>query len=345
MKPQGNIVEAPSIAICIPAFGRIDEYRALLDSALLLEVFPSEIIVCEDGSAERDALRLLSQQYAIRLKNKNCMLIFHENVKNLGYDGNLRQLLQIATTDYVFFIGNDDHLLPKAIAIAQKYLATHNVLAASRTFLRFKDNPEKHLGVSRCFSQDMVLNARNATSGTMLRIGGFFGGLIFNRQWAMGKTTHRYDGSLFYQIYLLLMAFAEGDVGYIATPTVAARADNAPLFGTASSEKEHFTPGRYTAKARGRMWQSILLIAKECEQSTQQPMLSSIKHELATRMSFHVFEMFTSRPKKELIALKVELQRIGLFSHPIPHFLFAVNFLFGRHARHFYSLARRLIQK
>jgi abequosyltransferase len=340
-----STAQPPSISICIPAYSRIDEYRTLLDSIRQLEVMPREVVVCEDGSAERAALHALTQTYTADLAVKNCTLIFHENARNLGYDANLRQLLALASSDYVFFIGNDDYVLPNAIASVQKYLSKNSVLAASRTFLRFKDNPLKPLGVSRCFNEDRVLNKTTSSAGTMLRIGGFFGGLVFQRAWALSKTTTRYDGSLFYQIYLLLLAFSEGNVGYMHTATVAARADNAPLFGAASSEKEHFTPGKYTAKARGKMWESILWIATECEAQTQQPMLESIRHELATRMSFHVFEMFVGRPHTELAALKIELTRIGLYTHTMPKILYAINYLLGRHARYFYSSARRLIQK
>ncbi len=342
---MSTTASTPTISVCIPAYSRVAEYQTLLDSVLKLSPLPREVVVCEDGSAERTTLRELSQSYVEPLAAQGCTLLFHENAHNLGYDANLRQLLALASSEYVFFIGNDDYLLPNAIATTQNFLSEHTVLAASRSFLRFKDNPLKPLGISRCFHENKVLDKRNSSAGMMLRIGGFFGGLVFNRQWALSKTTTRYDGSLFYQIYLLLLAYAEGQVGYINIPTVAARADNAPLFGAASSEKEHFTPGKYTAKARGKMWESILWIAKECETQTQQPMLASIRHELSTRMSFHVFEMFAGRPRSELTALKIELRRIGLYDHAMPKLLYAINYLLGHQARYFYIAARRLIQK
>jgi abequosyltransferase len=334
-----------SISLCIPAYSRIDEYKLLLDSIVVLDVLPNEVVVCEDGSAERPALRKLSEVYAAQLKARGCAFIFHENSENLGYDANLRQLLSVSSSDYIFFIGNDDYLLPNAIFTVRQFLAKNSILAASRTFVRFKDDPSKPLGISRCFTEDKILNQSTSTAGMMLRIGGFFGGLVFKRQWALSKSTTRYDGSLFYQIYLLLLAYAEGNVGYINTPIVAARADNAPLFGAASSEIEHFTPGRYTAAARGKMWESILWIAKECEEQTKLPMLASIRHELATRMSFHVFEMFTGRPRSELYALKNELTRLGLFSHAMPKLLYSINYMLGNKAGYVYSVARLLIQR
>ena len=127
--------QPPSIAVCIPAFSRVQEYCTLLDSIVQLEVLPKEIVVCEDASQERDQLRELSRPYADQLALRHCNFVFHENEKNLGYDANLREIFKTATADYVFFIGNDDYILPKAISIAQDYLLQHPVLAASRTFL------------------------------------------------------------------------------------------------------------------------------------------------------------------------------------------------------------------
>ncbi len=335
----------PTISICIPAYSRPNEYSTLLKSLSQLTHMPHEVLVCEDGSVERNELRSMTLAYQEVFAQRGCLLRFHENTQNLGYDANLRQLLGLANSEYVFFIGNDDYVLPDAISTVQQYLLQHPVLAASRTFLRFKDDPLQPLGTSRVFHENKILDKQNSSAGTMLRIGGYFGGLIFNRKWALTKTTIRYDGSLFYQIYLLLHAFADGDVGYMNTATVAARADNAPLFGSSPSENEHFTPGKYTAKARGKMWKSILQIAQDCESQTQQPMIESIRHELTTRMSFHVFEMFAGRSQVEINALRDELKHLGLYNHYIPKLLYYINTILGRHAMIFYANMRKLLQR
>lgn len=336
----------PTIAVCIPAYGRPDEFALLLQSIVLQTVLPDEVIVCEDGSEERLQLKELFNTFAKNLpKDSKCHIRFIENPMNMGYDGNLRTLIAHANSDYIFFIGNDDYILVDGIANSLAFLVQHPVLAASRSFARFNTDPHKPIGYSRLWREDLVHDKNSATAGMMLRIGGFFGGLIFNREWAQSMATARYDGTLYYQIYLLLHASTRGSIGYISIPTVAARADNAPLFGSASAEKGSFVPGRYTVQARGKMWESILQITADCEQQTGQPMLESMRQELAGRMSFHVFEMFAGRPTSELKALRQELERLGLFNHRIAKTCYLLNRSCGRHARGAYTFARWLLQR
>ncbi|MBS7808576.1 glycosyltransferase family A protein [Variovorax sp. PCZ-1] len=340
-----HITDTPRLSVCIPAYGRPEEYALLLKSIEAQTQFPHEVLICEDGSPQRDALRDITTQFASRMRVHGLVVRFIENPINLGYDGNLRRLIELATGTHVFFIGNDDFILPDGIQIAQRFLMNNQVLAASRSFARFDHDPLKPIGYSRQIATDTSISKASHPAGIVMRIGGFFGGLIFDRNWALQHSTQQYDGTLYYQIYLLLEAYCHGTIGYMATPTVAARADNAPLFGSAKSEKSHFTPGRYSAQARGRMWESILTITSDVEKKNQVALIASMRSELAGRMSFHLFEMFAGRSTAEQRQLKEELNRLGLFDHWMPKTLYIMNTLLGSHSAWVYQLARRSIQR
>ena len=43
------------------------------------------------------------------------MLRYFENEENLGYDGNVRTLVQKASGEFCFFMGNDDIMCPGAL--------------------------------------------------------------------------------------------------------------------------------------------------------------------------------------------------------------------------------------
>jgi glycosyltransferase involved in cell wall biosynthesis len=335
----------PNISICIPAYGRPDEFSLLLESLRLLTTPAYEILICEDGSPQRQLISELAQQFANNMRDVPTTVRYVNNDQNLGYDGNLRQLISLATGDYVFFIGNDDYVLPQAMKTASQFLQQHKVLAASRSFARFSTNPLQPVGYSRVYLTDQVITKDNANAGMVQRIGGFFGGLIFDRRWAESMATNEYDGTLYYQMYLLLNAYATGSIGYMCEPTVAARADNAPLFGSAQSEQDHFTPGRYSAQARGKMWESILRIAQDTERKTGVPISEAVQHELSGRMSFHVFEMFAGRGKDELKKLRLELKRLNLYGHWLPKCLYSINYILGKNSSYFYSLTRKVIQR
>ena len=334
-----------SISICIPAYGRPAEFSLLLKSLRLLTTPAHEILICEDGSPQRQQVFELAQQFANDMRDAPTIVRYVNNEKNLGYDGNLRQLISLATGDYVFFIGNDDYVLPQAMKTTAQFLQQHKVLAASRSFARFSTNPLQPVGYSRVYPTDQVITKDNASAGMVQRIGGFFGGLIFDRRWAESMATNEYDGTLYYQMYLLLNAYATGTIGYMCEPTVAARADNAPLFGNAQSEQGHFTPGRYSAQARGKMWESILRIAQDTEHKTGVPISEAVRHELSGRMSFHVFEMFAGRDKDELLRLRSELIRLQLYGHWLPKCFYLVNYVLGNYSIYFYLSARKVMQR
>jgi abequosyltransferase len=335
----------PKLSVCIPAYGRVREYTLLLQSLLLQTSPPDEILICEDGSKERAQLKSITLDLVPQFSDAGCNVRFIENPNNLGYDANLRELIKLAKFEYVVFIGNDDYFLSDGIENLKSYLSLHKVLACSRSFSRFHTDPLQPVGFSRVFKTDTILNKATYPAGMMVRVGGFFGGLVFDRAWANSKNTTQYDGSLFYQIYLLFVAYTEGNIGYVSTPLVAARADNAPLFGNSESEKLHFVPGRYTAESRGRMWAEILRIATDCENKAGIPILESVKKELSGRMSFHVFEMFAGRPSSELNALRTELVRLNLFDDLTPKFLFWFNKFLGGKSIYGYILTRKIFQK
>lgn len=345
MTNTNAITNSPRLSVCIPAYGRPEEYALLLKSIEAQTHLPHEVLICEDGSQQRDALRDITAQFGARMKSRGLSVRFVENPINLGYDGNLRRLIELATGTHVFFIGNDDYILPDGIQIAHNFLLGNSVLAASRSFARFDHDPLRPIGYSRQLASDTTINKASHPAGIVMRIGGFFGGLIFDRAWALQLSTQQYDGTLYYQIYLLLEAYCQGNIGYMATPTVAARADNAPLFGSATSEKGHFTPGIYNAKSRGRMWESILNIAGDIEKKNQTPLLASIRAELAGRMSFHLFEMFAGRSSAEQLELKQELIRLNLFDHWMPKTLYSLNTILGSHSGLAYRFARYAIQR
>jgi glycosyltransferase involved in cell wall biosynthesis len=337
--------ETIRLSVCIPAYGRPSEYALLLKSIRAQSMLPYEVLICEDGSPQRSLIRDITTSFANEMQGVGLSIRFVENPTNLGYDGNLRRLIELATGTHVFFIGNDDYILPHGLRITQEFLNRNAVLAASRSFARFDHNPLKPLGYSRQLSHDALLNRARCSAGTVLRVGGFFGGLVFDRKWAMSHATEHYDGSLYYQIYLLFVAYTEGSIGYIASPTVAARADNTPLFGSSKSERAHFTPGRYSAKARGKMWESILGIAKDIENQSNIPIYQAVRKELAGKMSFHLFEMFAGRPNTELSELRQELLRLDLYDHWMPKMLLCMNRLLGPVSIVPYRIARALLQR
>lgn len=333
-----------SITLGVPAYGRPKDLHDLLRSVLQQTEVPNELLLCEDGSPQRAEVKKVMAQYDSALIAKGINVIYRENLVNLGYDGNVRNVIAQSNSDYVMLLGNDDVLLPDAIKLAKKYLGKTQLNAVSRSFYRFSESPKNILGQSKFYNKEHVFKIENSNAGMAFRLSAFFGGIIFNKKWADDLATEKFDGSLYYQSYLFFHAFLQSGIGYIHTPIVAARVGNPPLFGSAKSEETIHTQGRYTASSRADMWRSVIKIAVDVGDAYKKNIETSVRRELEVRMSFHLFEMFASKSLFELRALRAELESLGLYNHPLPQLFYWVNRIFGRHSKFFYFAARRLSQ-
>ncbi|WP_421184642.1 glycosyltransferase [Aeromonas enteropelogenes] len=334
-----------SICVVIPAYNRTEELSELLDSVLLQIILPDNVLICEDCSPEREKIIELYNSYSKRFEEKGIGLRLNLNSTNLGYDKNVRKCLHEASADWAIIMGNDDILLPNCIGTVKKFIEKNNVKFISRTFLRFVDSIDEPKGISSLFNQDVIISPETYSPKYIFRSAGFVGGLVINLDFAKKYETDKYDGSLYYQIYLAALAYLEGGIGYISTPIIGGRADNPPMFGQSEDDKEFHVPGSYSAKGRARMWQGVLDIAKEIDDSRGVNLTTEIKRELRVRQSFHVFEMNAGQPYVVLKELKSELSRLDLFNHPLPIGLYLFNIIFGRKSRFGYSIMRRILQR
>ena len=333
------------ISVGIPAYSRCRELQELLESIDSQTVLPTEITICEDHSIERLTIRSIVEQWRERFAKSGCRINYHENEVNLGYDGNLRKVIAVSHSPWVMLLGNDDLLLENCVETVEHFLSTHqDATMVSRSFLRFDKDIKKPIGVSRIASRDEVFTARNNSSNMIFRSCGFVGGLIVSREWASRIATARYDGTLYYQIYLGSVSFCEAGIGYIAEPIIGGRACNPPLFGSAEVEREIHVPGSYTPKGRAKMWAAVLAIVDDIGAQYGLDLHSGIKRELEVRQSFHVFEMAAGSDRRKLSELRDELKRLGLFSHVYPRAFFLVDWVLGSRAKTFYALARKLMQ-
>jgi len=219
-----------------------------------------------------------------------------------------------------------------------------NIKLVSRSFVRFAEAIDSPLGISSLSNNDKVFNVDTNKPRMLFRTCGFVGGLMVNTAWAKEYDTDKYDGTLFYQIYLAAQAFCEGGIGYISTPIVGGRAGNPPLFGSATTEKSVHVPGSYSAQGRAKMWRSVLEICRDVGASKGVDLVSDVKHELMVRQSFHVFEMMVSADKSVLNELRSELKRLDIYSHPVPVTLYWLVRIMGWRARYFFDLIRKVMQ-
>lgn len=339
------MVSAADISVVVPAYNRTIELVELLVSVLQQTQMPREVVIVEDFSPERDAIRKVCEDHAPLFKKAGSSLRYVENEVNLGFDRNLRKCLSIPEGTWALLLGNDDLLLPVAVEEVVRYLSENDVSVASRSFIRFDKDVNQPLGLSKISDTDAVFKVGSSSSNMIFRSGAFIGGLLFDVDFCRRNEVNSYDGSLYYQIYLFSLAFCSKGIGYISTPIAAGRAGNPPMFGSSDNEKSVHVPGAYTAAGRAKMWQGVLDIVADVQKKFNVDLMSNIKRELMVRQSFHIFEMNSGSGYRANHDLARELSRVGLFSHFLPFSLFLLNAVLGRRASVFYGLARRFLQR
>jgi len=335
-----------TLSVAVPSFSRPRDLDYLLETIHDGTDFPDEVVICDDNSPDQAEIRLIIDKWRAAFERSSSALRYVQNEVNLGYDRNLQKLIRECTSDYVVFIGNDDAFTSAGIKCIYDGIAANPGLKAfSRSFVKFSDSLATSSGVSRFASQDCIFTTANSRPRMYLRLCAYFGGLIFNRAWALGKERDSYNGTLYYQLYLFGCAYLETGVGYIYEPVVGARTDGVPLFGVASTEAATHQPGGYSAKARGKMWSDILRIARDIDRAYEAHSYEDIHYELKTRLSFHVFESYTHKSIQDLLALVKELNRLGLMSHPVPIVLFLTVLVLRKWSALVFGLSRRIYQK
>jgi len=97
------------LSICIPTFNRAGLLRETLDSIICQARDALEIVVCDNASS--DATRELIQEY----QGKFPRLTYFRWPENMGADRNFLKTVELATGDYCWLMGDDDHLEPGAL--------------------------------------------------------------------------------------------------------------------------------------------------------------------------------------------------------------------------------------
>ena len=99
------------LSICIPTYNRPESLDNCLNS--LAKQKEKNFEVCISDNCSKADIKKIIKSY-----KKNLKIKFNRNNKNLGFALNLLKVSSMAKGEYIWFIGDDDLLVPGAI----KYL-------------------------------------------------------------------------------------------------------------------------------------------------------------------------------------------------------------------------------
>ncbi|AZI42077.1 glycosyltransferase family 2 protein [Deinococcus psychrotolerans] len=301
----------PFLSVCIPAYNRAQFLGPLLDSILSQNYGDYEIVICEDLSPQREAIAQVVRTYKARTDK----IRYIENVRNLGYDANFRELLTQACGEYCFFMGNDDLMADGALSKVSEVLHKHsNIGLILRSYDWFIDDYRKPEQTIQYFASDRIFPPGEETIATAYRRCGVLSGYVIHRESAMNAATEEFDGFLFYQMYLAASVLVEKGAYYVRDVLTHSRSTETPDFGNSAMEKGIFTPGTYTPEARIHMITGMLTIARTVDKKSGLRFANAIERDIANYVYPYISDQLNLPLPKYLNFLK-KLKNLGLGKH------------------------------
>src|SRR3989344_9506867 len=98
-----------SLTVAIPTYNRSETLEKILLQLSQEKDIPFNILVSDDQSS--DDTEAMIRRYQLILPN----LVYNKNPVNLGFSGNVCKLYELADTRYVWFLCDDETVLPGAI--------------------------------------------------------------------------------------------------------------------------------------------------------------------------------------------------------------------------------------
>ncbi len=232
----------PFISICIPSYNRPDEIYRLLKSIDAASHDEIEIVVCEDMSPRRTEISAKVMEYA---NHSDYDVKYYENKENLGYDKNLRELIQKASGEYIIFMGDDDWFVPEALDKFIGFLKGHRELGyILKTHILIHDDGTQEL--FKYFPESIFFEKGEDAYLSLFRKSVFISGFTFKREYSLNYLVDCFDGTLLFQLYILAEITLKYPSAFCDIPLTAQDKGGTPFFGSCESESSLYTPNTIT---------------------------------------------------------------------------------------------------
>jgi glycosyltransferase involved in cell wall biosynthesis len=312
-------------SVCIPAYNRARYLAELLDSILTQDFRDFEIVICEDLSPERKQIAAIVHAYQSRYPG---ILRYFENEENLGYDANIRNLVQKAAGQFCFFMGNDDIMCEGALQKAAKVIRHYpNVGVILKSYGLFSESPHKVNQEIRWFRVEKEFPSGMSAIRFAFRRSGVIAGYIVHRDSANEAATDKFDGTLYYQMHLTANVLV--DKTAVCTPQLLVLCrDGTPEFGNAAKEKGKFVPGRYTPQARINMLAGVLSIVRNLKETRGVDVVEDVIHDYANYFYPYIKDQL-NLPLRDYVGLYRAYGRMGFARYPLYHLYFLLGYVLG----------------
>jgi len=312
-------------SVCIPAYNRPEVLGTLLDSIIAQDYSNYEIVIGEDTSPRRNEIRSIAALYQKKYPER---ITYFENEHTLGFDANIRRLIEKAKGQYCFFMGNDDLICPKALSTVSNALDRYdNVGVVLRSYASFDDNPKKINQIFRYFREEKIFSSGSRTIINFFRRSVVISGMVIHRQTALLYSTDQFDGTLLYQVYLVANILADMNGVYLPEITVLYRNGGIPEFGNSKKEQGKFVPKDRTIESSLQFMHGMLGVAQYVEKTRKVKIYNSILRDIGN-YSYPILAIQANQPFRLFLKYCFRLAEIGFWSNPLFYIYFVLIIMF-----------------
>lgn len=305
---------SPLLSICIPSYNRPDLLERLLRT---IDGDPKalEVVICEDHAPKRAEVRRTVEGFRDAGRFE---VVYHENHANLGYDGNLQELIRRANGEFVMFMGDDDEFTPGQLDRFLEFLRGNRDLGyVLRSYQVI--HPGGLVEPFRYYPDDCRFPASLDSYVALFRRSVTISGVTFRRDCCLPLLTDRFNGTLLIQCYLAAEITLRFPSAYSTIPISTVNQtyrDDKPNFGAAASERSFFEPGKVTLRNSVNFMKGFLRISRDMDSRHGFDSTPIIRDEMS-KYSYPVLSIQRKRGVREFLRYAVMLKdEVGIATTP-----------------------------
>jgi abequosyltransferase len=306
----------PVLTVAVPAYNRPEDLAVLLQTILSQDYGNFDLLVVEDHSPRQAEIRAVVE-HAMDLR-RDLRIRYHSNEHNLGFDGNVRRVLELSEGEFTLYMGDDDLMRPGALArVGSAIEKNSNLGVILRAYEEVDYATGQQTETFRYFPDDRHFPAGTSTMRTFFRRCVSIAGFTIHTASARALATSRFDGTLLYQLYLGTRVVQQRDGYYISDVLTSMRKDHRQrhFFGSAASEKGLFAPGQLTPEQSVQFMRGMVEMAQAIESDTKANVLDGILDDLSNYS--YAYLKLHAQHRTTFLGYVRRLQQLGLARTPL----------------------------
>ena len=316
------------ISICIPTYNRPLELKRTLESIDTTKYEDVDIVISENCSPKQAETREVVEDFKGKTKFE---VHYYENERNLGYDKNIRALVAKATGRFCMFFSDDDMFMPKAMDDFVEFVRQHKdcgyILRSYRNY-----RTDGSYQDFRYYSKDREFPAGKDTAIELFDKSVFLSGFTIRSDEAKKYVIEDLDGSLLYQLYLLLEVCRRLPSAYsrILISKAVPISGGVHYFGDCEEEKEFYEGKRMDGNNAINFDRWYIKVVDYISNKYNDDTAKVIKHNMS---KYSYVDLALERRRgvsiKEFTHYAKELKRMGLGSSIYFYIYYFALVLFG----------------